>query len=443
MIYVKRVANADVTRQIDLNKEGALFFGFDPNSATEIDLTFINEDNGDIISGTVKKSGHTPTITGQIYKTVKETCTPGDIIVFSTTKSSTNFNVKLVSQKDKDYKPFDHALNLLGSRSSVINTTTHLLMSLDDNDTSSQDNGNNQELENLCEEILLLLKENGNVVLTGAPGTGKTYLAKQLAAKIVGDCAWKDLTDEHKKYIRFVQFHPSYDYTDFVEGLRPDKTGNFVRTDGDFKKLCKDAATDPDNYPYVFVIDEINRGEISKIFGELFYSIEKDYRGDETRVRTQYNNMVEENDVFYPGFYVPENIFIIGTMNDIDRGVEAMDFAIRRRFAWREVTAEESAANMGISGLAKIKMDALNKEILKAELSEAYCIGGAYFRKVKNNDFEALWNYHLKGIVSEYFRGDPDFSTKVRAIEEAYKNAGTPSAASDYTTEDGDNDEQN
>lgn len=285
------------------------------------------------------------------------------------------------------------------------------------------------------DEYINLLREHYNLVLTGAPGTGKTYLAKQVAAQMVGGCAWNKLTEDQMKHIRFIQFHPSYDYTDFVEGLRPEKDGDFVRTDGDFKAFCKAAIKDTDKaVPYIFIIDEINRGEISKIFGELFYSIEADYRGDETLVRTQYNNMVEENDVFYNGFYVPENVFIIGTMNDIDRGVEAMDFAIRRRFAWREVTAEESANNMGIKGMAFEKMVALNNSLKECNLSEAFFIGGAYFRKVKGNDFSALWKYHLKGIVSEYFRGEPDADEKLSIVEKAYKEAGKKPEVSDDST---------
>lgn len=285
------------------------------------------------------------------------------------------------------------------------------------------------------DEYINLLREHYNLVLTGAPGTGKTYLAKQVAAQMVGGCAWNKLTEDQMKHIRFIQFHPSYDYTDFVEGLRPEKDGDFARTDGDFKAFCKAAIKDTDKVtPYIFIIDEINRGEISKIFGELFYSIEADYRGDETLVRTQYNNMVEENDVFYNGFYVPENVYIIGTMNDIDRGVEAMDFAIRRRFAWREVTAEESANNMGIKGLAFEKMLALNNSLKECNLSEAFFIGGAYFRKVKGNDFSALWKYHLKGIVSEYFRGEPDADEKLSIVEKAYKEAGKKPDTSDDST---------
>lgn len=394
-------------------------------------------------------------------------------------------------------------------------------------------------------ECATLIQKKYNVVLTGAPGTGKTYLSKQIAARLIGDCSWEQLSDEQKSQIGFVQFHPSYDYTDFVEGLRPGKNGEFRRQDGVFKEFCKRAINeaygyeqtkqsrkhsksidndrlmswikqqngktiksiksdttfdlivtddehlyaktstgterpisynavikyiqtgdydrehktyDPalgqyilDNCPlfsesvdnasdseivkplkkkdFVFIIDEINRGELSKIFGELFYSIEPDYRGPKGTVQTQYNNMIEDDDIFKAGFYVPENVYIIGTMNDVDRGVEAMDFAIRRRFGWKEVTAEESADNMGITGLARVKMDALNKALIEKGLTKAHCIGGAYFRKLEGDDFKALWDYHLEGIIFEYFRGEPDAPNKIEEIKKAYFDAKLPKPA--------------
>lgn len=268
-------------------------------------------------------------------------------------------------------------------------------------------------------EFLDLLKENKNLILTGAPGTGKTFLAKEVAAAMIGGCSAEELSEEQKKQMGFVQFHPSYDYTDFVEGLRPIENGDFKRQNGVFKQFCTDAL-DGKGKPYVFIIDEINRGELSKIFGELFYSIEPGYRGKKGLVKTQYNAMVEDGDVFKPGFYIPENIYIIGTMNDVDRSVESMDFAIRRRFVWKEVTAADSALNMGIDGLALVKMNALNKALEDNDLPEAYWIGGAYFLKVKDNDFEALWNLRLKGVVSEYYRGDPEAARKLKDIEEKY-----------------------
>lgn len=303
-------------------------------------------------------------------------------------------------------------------------------------ETDSEDSTEDEAIENIRKEYLALLLKNYNLVLTGAPGTGKTFLAKQLAAIMVGNCKWSDLSEDQKKQISFVQFHPSYDYTDFVEGLRPDGNGNFIRTDGAFKDFCKRAITEASKSAenaseskYVFIIDEINRGELSKIFGELFFSIDPGYRGEDGTVQTQYQNLVPASDVFAKGFYVPKNVYIIGTMNDIDRGVEAMDFAIRRRFAWTEITAEDSASSMGITGSAKEKMDALNKALLDRDLSSAFFIGGAYFRKVEGDDFDGLWKYHLKGIVSEYFRGDPEADESIEYVYNAYTNAGITAPA--------------
>lgn len=239
---------------------------------------------------------------------------------------------------------------------------------------------------------------------------------------------------------RFVQFHPSYDYTDFVEGLRPvqeDKNSNigFCRQDGVFKSLCLIASRNP-NKRYVMIIDEINRGEISKVFGELFFSIDPGYRGNKIKVQTQYQNLIPESNDFHDGFYVPENVYIIGTMNDIDRSVESMDFAMRRRFAWQEVTAEESYTNMieNDSEFAqakdeiKARMFNLNKAITDTEgLDEAYQIGAAYFRKYldyqdKANAFDCLWENHLKGLLFEYLRGNRKAKELLEKLHKAYNN---------------------
>lgn len=392
---------------------------------------------------------------------------------------------------------------------------------------------NNME-SNKTIRFIELLESNHNLILTGAPGTGKTYLAKQIAAEILGLGDIETLKDD--KHFGFVQFHPSYDYTDFVEGLRPinnDNVVGFERKDGVFKEFCKSAVlfcndstvqdslmkaistfkadlsnngdkeirsfrsstmirttidkrnniavahiqspwsvTDDkmldylqngichenDTYtksigdyikahyytpannmtveikPFVFIIDEINRGEISKIFGELFFSIDPGYRGEKGKVNTQYQNMIEDGDVFKDGFYVPENVYVIGTMNDIDRSVESMDFAMRRRFAWQEVTAEESYANMIendyefaiVKDEIKARMFNLNKTIAETEgLDEAYQIGAAYFRKYldyqdKDYPFDCLWENHLKGLLFEYLRGNRRAKELLEKLHEAY-----------------------
>ena len=380
------------------------------------------------------------------------------------------------------------------------------------------------ETTNRCNEYIALLEANKNLILTGAPGTGKTYLAREI------------VTAMGAKY-EFVQFHPSYDYTDFVEGLRPtplDSRGNigFERKDGVLKEFCKRAikrngscdyasmlqqfkkdlrnstielksfrsdtiikvsindngvisvpeksnwvASDDkminylktrkchsnDTYTktigdyilekykkeedilnYVFIIDEINRGEISKIFGELFFSIDPGYRGEKGRVKTQYQNMItNEDDPFYEGFYVPENVYIIGTMNDIDRSVESMDFAMRRRFAWKEIKANENTGMLDSFGELKdeivSKMNRLNNAIWNEEtnegiegLSAAYHIGGAYFKKMelydyKNNLPEAyrqLWENHLRGVLFEYLRGSFNATDNLKKLEEVYYSEG-------------------
>ena len=431
----------------------------------------------------------------------------------------------------------------------------------------------------LTDKIQELLYRNRNIILHGAPGTGKTYLAREIAKAM---CYAKDIKKlEESGQFKMVQFHPSYDYTDFVEGLRPtgtDRKGNiiFSRKDGVFKAFCKrvikthsivkndsqaniiaskdqlnkvwnelieeikqkgtiqlqqkgrskdkhatgkrvdfslykdtldtialtlcedknnfekfnlekcekifksenynlnkienlspkevgeksgvssesyawavvnelriritrnliSTSSIANTYPrYVFLIDEINRGDISKIFGELFFSIDPGYRGEEGKIDTQYQNLIpkegdkdfkkEDADPFRKGFYIPDNVYIIGTMNDIDRSVESMDFAMRRRFQFIEIKAEDRVDDMFCddktgevypnADKAKNRMTNLNNCISdKSEkgvgLSSSYHIGPSYFidfAKDKESVID-LWNYRLEGLLREYLRGEDE-----------------------------------
>lgn len=274
-------------------------------------------------------------------------------------------------------------------------------------------------------DYIELLKENHNLVLTGAPGTGKTFMAHAIAKEM--GCG--------KDEMCFVQFHPSYDYTDFVEGLRPieksDGQMGFERKDGVFKEFCKKAVKNivdsEKSVDFVFIIDEINRGEASKIFGELFYAIDPGYRGKtDVRVKTQYQNLIPESDVFADGFYVPDNVYIIGTMNDIDRSVESMDFAMRRRFTWKEVTPADTQSmldSLACADEAKKRMNMLNDVIANTDgLGAAYMVGPAYFLKLGNNggDFERLWKMNLEPLLREYLRGYGNAKDIIDKCEKAY-----------------------
>ena len=178
------------------------------------------------------------------------------------------------------------------------------------------------------------------------------------------------------------------------------------------------------NTPFIFHIDEINRGEVSRIFGELFFCAEPSYRGRKGLIQTQYQNLVEECDAFNKGFFIPENVYIIGTMNDIDRSVETLDFAFRRRFLFREISAAESAQNMGIAGIAKERMSALNDAISAiGRLSSSFHIGASYFKDYNRDDadFSELWDCKLEPLLREYLRGEDDAEEKMKKLRVAFE----------------------
>ncbi len=288
------------------------------------------------------------------------------------------------------------------------------------------------------------------IILTGAPGTGKTKAAKETAEYL----SWG---------YELVQFHPSYDYTDFVEGLRPVQAGGeltFKKTDGTFKAFCREVIRRKDPVgKYIFIIDEINRADLSKVFGELMYCLEGDKRGKENKIPTQYQNLPSydpqegkerngaKEDCFFNGFYIPENVLVIGTMNDIDRSVESMDLALRRRFLWLDVEVTEdllTASLFKILGselggkvdqtIAKILSFAVMSmnEFLCSEqysfydLNKDYYISQGQFTGLPDRSYAKLnapfrdadllgflqdaWNLRIRGLLKEYVRGEPDFA---------------------------------
>ena len=379
-----------------------------------------------------------------------------------------------------------------------------------------------------------------NIIFRGAPGTGKSYLAKTIAADIVSNGTknkYNDLSEEEKNQVAFVQFHPSYDYSDFVEGLRPvvengqmgfelrpgifksfvekarKNFENSKKSQAEFEKEqtldeqlnefldeCQESATKlqtvrgnefiivgydekyvsihiPGNEirkllmseqqfntvkdvrlffgknhntqqhsyehiiykgvketvskatiapiqkeplkKYVFIIDEINRGEISKILGELFFAIDPGYRGEEGAVFTQYSNLHDADEKFY----IPENVYIIGTMNDIDRSVDTFDFAMRRRFRFVEIDANSHVDMLDQLGDKKEeavrRMSALNTAI-EEKLNKNYQIGGAYFLKLKTMSFEELWSDQLEPLLQEYVNGAYDEADQMECFRRAY-----------------------
>ncbi len=353
------------------------------------------------------------------------------------------------------------------------------------------------KIENIPQYNLLM--SNKQLIMNGAPGTGKTYSARNIIADILFDTSLfesENKKEEIKKVrMDMVQFHPSYDYTDFIDGIRPDLSGNELKyslKNGSFKSFCRRAGVierilaagvqvdtidkfsevideflvgeddsikdfwkgkikeyelgeelkevftskditefDLSKLPsFLFIIDEINRAEISKVLGEIMYCLDPDYRGIKGAISTQYSALATDETFFInkvnDKFFIPSNVYIIGTMNDIDRSVEVFDFALRRRFAWYEVKPDEVMddilRSMKVDDLLDSnykdyteKIENLNKAIVdKLKLGKHYHLGPSYFAKIKlyyddSNAYQAavekVWDNHISQILKEYVKG--------------------------------------
>ena len=250
---------------------------------------------------------------------------------------------------------------------------------------------------------LLLAKKN--IILQGAPGVGKTYSAKRLAYSIIGE--------EDRTKVEFIQFHQNYSYEDFVMGYKPKEDGGFELRRGVFYNFCRKAQSDSDK-KYFFIIDEINRGNMSKIFGELLMLIENDYRGEKHKIRLAYNDEY---------FSVPENLYIIGMMNTADRSLAMIDYALRRRFSFFDMTPgfdsvgfKKYQENLDCEVFNKVidAVKALNIEIAKDDsLGKGFCIGHSYFCNRESIDdmwLENVIEYDIAPMLREYwFDNDKKF----------------------------------
>lgn len=254
--------------------------------------------------------------------------------------------------------------------------------------------------EKRYENLVAVLRNKKNIILQGAPGVGKTFAARRLA--------WSMMGEQDDSRIEFVQFHQNYSYEDFMMGYKPVENG-FELKYGVFYRFCQKAANQPDK-EFFFIIDEINRGNMSKIFGELLMLIEKDYRG--TKATLAYNGL---------SFSVPKNLYIIGMMNTADRSLAMIDYALRRRFSFFEMEPgfdsegfihyQNGLNNETLNELIS-KVKDLNHEIaLDKSLGKGFCIGHSYFcgRDICTDEWmHSIVDYDILPMLSEYWFDDPN-----------------------------------
>ncbi|MCL1988685.1 MAG: AAA family ATPase [Firmicutes bacterium] len=266
-------------------------------------------------------------------------------------------------------------------------------------------------------DITTQLIRKKNIILQGAPGVGKSFLAKRLAFSLIG------AKDDSK--LEMVQFHQSYAYEDFIEGFRPTESGKFSLKHGIFWQFCSKAKLDPAN-KYFFIIDEINRGNLSKIMGELMFLLEHDKRGEEFAIPLTYSGEKGEK------FFVPKNVHIIGMMNTADRSLAMIDYALRRRFCFITISpafdnpqfisdfTQNCPKNSPIAAEIIRKMTALNAAI-STELDSGHQIGHSYFctnTPLSERDIANILKYEIAELLTEYFFDDSEKLAEMLAILE-------------------------
>ena len=255
------------------------------------------------------------------------------------------------------------------------------------------------------DELRELIENRKNVVLQGPPGVGKTYIAKKMAFSILGK---KD-----KGKILNVQFHPNYSTDDFIEGFRPDDIGIYKYRQGCFKSFCEEARNDKNN-KYFLLVDEINRGDVIKIFGDTFMLLEPDKRGKENYVELHASK---------ERFYIPENLFIIGTMNIADKEQSMSDYAVRRRFSFynvepifdNEVFMQDCSKNVLVARVVEIIKE------LNSDLQGNMQIGHCYFCNVEDEKtFRRTVKYELIPLIEEYFKDQKELKDRIiKKLKEA------------------------